>query len=285
MNRAAQRRNAFTLFELLVIVAILGILLGLLLPAVQKVREAAARTQSTNNLRQMGIGMLGIATRTEGLLPPSVGTWPGRNSPNGTLFFHILADIDQGNVWNRYQKEPTKVPDTLTIRTYLAPLDPSNPGAGAALTSYASNANTFGLVNGGSTRYPAQFNTKGTSNCIIFMERYAKTGTKATHHWYDVGATRTYLYPVAKGAKPSSSIVNPQFGVPYTNEAQIIDDTAHSFEGTSLQVGLADGSARSVLRGVTATFKLKGVDPDPTVWQWACNLYGALGNAPTPDGW
>ena len=261
----------------------IALLIGLLLPAVQKIREAAARTYSSNNLKEIGIAVDGMANTYNGLMPPSTGQFPARG-PDSTIFFHMLPYIEQHNVYKTYMKDPTKVPDTLTIKQYCAPNDATNPGVGSALTSYASNAQIFGLDSAAPAKMPAIFALKGRSNTIIFMERYAKPDPKTSHAWYDTGATRTYVYPIAKGAIPWSSILDPQFD-PSGHNAKIIDETAQSFSPKVLLVGVADLSVRAVSPTIVTTFKVKGVVPDPSAWQWACNVRGALAEELRPNGW
>jgi len=186
-----KRKVAFTLIELLVVIAIIGILIALLLPAVQKIREAAARMQCSNNLKQIMLGVHNYQdTRTHlpaAWVPDAGGGTPGTNYGNagpvtyGTLFFYLLPYVEQEPLYNQ-MTSPSANPAgynsagyTEVIKIFICPSDASlNSNIsryGWGSCDYAANLLVF-QPKGPGTIVTAMGD--GASNTVCFAERYKK---------------------------------------------------------------------------------------------------------------
>jgi prepilin-type N-terminal cleavage/methylation domain-containing protein len=157
------KRWGFTLIELLVVIAIIAILIGLLLPAVQKVREAANRSQCQNNLKQMGLAIQNASDTFQQRMPPLLGYYPGNYSASsgttlfGSPFIFILPFVEQQNLYNLMMANIANVSNPVTaaysyastintgLKVFVCPSDPSiSMNQNPLNTSYAANALLFG---------------------------------------------------------------------------------------------------------------------------------------------
>lgn len=186
-------RQGFTLIELLVVIAIIAILIAMLVPAVQKVREAAAITQAKNNLKQLGLAAHN-AHDVHQITPMMFGSYKGQL---GSVYYHLLPYVEQGNVYNMgpdaARSQPLPVLNHPLDQKYDAgvyTLDIAVPrwdnatGSGTPQNPYPSWANSAN-TQWGLSSFSANWQffgdagirltsvTDGTSNTIMFNEHYS----------------------------------------------------------------------------------------------------------------
>jgi prepilin-type N-terminal cleavage/methylation domain-containing protein len=272
--KISKSRCGFTLIELLVVIAIIAVLIGMLLPAVQQVREAASRARCLNNLKQIGLGSHNAASGI-GYLPCFYGWYPVQGpSPGagwGTQFFHLLPYIDQtplyqsalisGTNWDGqnpggayYSAQagygtPNFV-GAQVIKTYVCTSDPTcsnsvpvtnsvwggNDG-GQALwgpSSYAGNAQVFGVFT--PYYYRLEQVTDGLSNTVFFSERYAVCdGTS----YPSSGTVRACLWD---WNEPGAQAGHAQWPI-YSDYVDPLGNTAFPLPQIRPQVGQCDWQA------------------------------------------
>jgi len=275
MLRFTRKLRGFTLIELLVVIAIIAILIGLLLPAVQKVREAAARMTCSNNLKQMGLGLHNYGSANQDKLPPMLDYSPSQYGW-GPFWYLLLPYIEQDNVFKRaigtgqgWTGSPVQNHGAV-IKNYLCPSDSShNAGIavnGWAATSYApvyqffASANTYNSTTGvyvSQSKYTIGNIPDGTSNQVGIVERYG------SHPYY--GWSNAWCYPESAsnwGWNSNGSVYGPwglytpQINPPLRNYVgsnqpahPYYPNTAHS----TCQVLVMDGSVRGVSASVSST--------------------------------
>jgi prepilin-type N-terminal cleavage/methylation domain-containing protein len=223
-NPAHLRRRAFTLVETLVVIAITGILLSLLLMAIQRAREAANVAFCKNHVRQLVLAVH-LSSDAYQVCPPANGYYPGAAGQPGTgfgsIFFHLLPFIEFRSLYRDALDAPSNMYlgsggnlYLCSLPLYACPSDPSlkfdevqirldeNLGDGASwqpigLSSYAYNMQVFGQVdrNGillsrqGTCQLVKSF-PDGMANTIMFVEKYGQCGDRsldphAGGNWWD----------------------------------------------------------------------------------------------------
>jgi len=284
-KRHIVRGLGFTLIELLVVIAIVGVLLGLLLPAVQKVREAANRVQCSNNLKQIGLAVHNYASTFVDRLPPA-NFFDPTTGAQGSTFYALLPYLEQENLYSIYTANGQGYlgAGSFPLKVFQCSSDPTvqnGVAAGQGVSSYSINSALFAPGNGGSIvgfACPYRLSTipDGTSNTIGFVEQVAviPLPNGPNCNWWavpltyggDVGSYGNASYwPNAPPLSP------PPYPLPQFNPSLTYGDPnfanpnlAAGFHPNLIMVSMMDGSVRPV-------------ESDVSLHSWNCAVQPADG--------
>ena len=265
-------RPGFTLVEALVVLGIIGVLLALLLPALQLVRGRAGGAECAHNLRQLALAANHAETDHHSF-PPAFYFWPGEGPPAplaGPLW-HLLPYLEQSPLYGQPLVADRAAP---RLRLFQCPADPT-ASSGGPTSSYILNEYLFnGFIQ-------AKEITDGASNTALFTETYANCGSNPVY-WSNSSATSLLLYGPEDGAtfraSPSTSVhsaTNPG-GCSAT-----IGDNAQSAHAGGIMMAMADGSVRTVSKaGADQPASVRG---GRMVTNWAAAFTPKSGEVFGPD--
>ena len=274
-------RAGFTLIELLVVIAIIAVLVGLLLPAVQKVREAAARTKCANNLKQIGLAAHNYHG-ANGYFPPgftsATATTDGDSlGPGWGWAAHLLPYLEQDALhksiaFNKDITDPAHAAARVTkLQGFLCPSDApilptfTVPGATPCPVAFANYVGVGGIyevtgypdTNTGvllrNSRFRATDITDGTTNTLFVVERASKLSPMTTWVGAVTGSINPPLNPGYDNEGPATLILTnlgePGDGRTPNNKLDHVED-ASSRHVSGINAVFCDGSVRFVRDGI-----------------------------------
>jgi type II secretory pathway pseudopilin PulG len=266
------KRAGFTLVELIFVVAVIVLLIGLLVPAVQKVREAAAQTQTHNHLMQIALALHAVNDAT-GQLPPPTGKF---GQVDATLHVHLLPYLEQDNLYRQIVGGmPLPQQQAAEIPIYRSPQDPTLSSQSNGTISYAANLRAFdkaGVAMGkagfqtafkpsglGGSSIPDTF-PDGTSNTISFTTMYSECTAPVFFTNACQGGSSPFFGCRANNQPASSTKVAGQI---FQNQPLVTDCnpdwTPQGYSSRGISVALFDGSVRQVFAAIR-----------PVTWAAAC---------------